>query len=150
MRGQLPADQGESEAGAGGEAGATAAAGAAPSRKPRTQLRIESVMITDAGHQLDLVTAGNLTEALPEDLTLPVQLNITVSGARPGQELQAAALFRRRAEPGWNALEPMTISPSGKGQFDLSTVPPAHYRIRLLALATDAVATLAGVTLPKR
>jgi len=149
MRGQLPADQAESEAGAVGESGATAAAGAAPSRKPRTQLRIESVMITDAGHQLDLVTAGNLTEALPEDLTLPVQLNITVSGARPGQELQAAALFRRRAEPGWSALEPMTISPSGQGQFDLSTVPAGEHQIRLLAWATDAGATLAGVTLPK-
>src|SRR5258708_25187533 len=106
MRGHLHAGQREPEAGAVGESGAPAAAGAAPSRKPRTQVRIETVLITDAGHQLDLVTLGHLTEALPEDLTLPVQLNITVSGPRPLQHLQATASIHPPAEPGWDDLEP--------------------------------------------
>jgi hypothetical protein len=149
MRGQLPADQAEPGAGAASESRGTPPAGAARSRTPRTQLRIDGVMITDASHERDLVTAGNLTEVPPDDVTLPAHLSITVSGARPGQQVQAAALFRRWAGPGWSVLEPVTIFPSGHAEFDLSAVPDGEHQIRLLAWATDAGARLAGVRLPK-
>lgn len=149
MRGQLPAEQVEAGGDVASQSGATAAVRAAPSPAARTQLSIDSVIITDASHERELVTTGNQTEVAPEDLALPVRLGITVTGARPGQQVQAAALFRRRAAPGWSALEPMTISSSGQAEFDLSAVPAGEHEIRLVAWATDAGASLAGLTLPK-
>jgi len=154
MRGQLLADRAEPEAGTAGETGATPAAEPAASarlgRAERVELRIDSATITDAAtHELNLIAAGHLTGTPPEDLTPPVRLNLTISGARSGQQIQVAAWFLRRAEPGWSPQEPVTISPSGQAEFDLSAVPMGEHQIRLLAWATDAGATLAGVTLPK-
>jgi hypothetical protein len=155
MRSQLglPAEQAEPQAGAAGAAGPTPAVepavGVAPSRAERAELRVDSARITDATHELDLITAGDLTEVPPEDLTPPVRLNLTVSGGRSGQQVQAAAWFRRRGQPGWSPQEPVTISPSGQAEFDLSSVPPGEHQIRLLAWGTDAGATLAAVTLPQ-
>ena len=155
MRGQLglPEDQAEPEAGAANQIGpATAAepaASAVPARAGRAELRIDSAKITDALHELDLIRAGNLIAAPPEDLRPPVHLSLTVSGGRSGQELRAAVWFRRRAGPGWSPHEPVTVPPSGHVEFDLSSVPPGAHQVRLLAWATDPGATLAAVTLPK-
>jgi hypothetical protein len=155
MRGQLspPQDQTEPEAGAASETGVTHGAEpaerAAPTPAGRAELRIDSATITDGSHELDLITAGDLTGTPPEDLTPPVRLNLTVSGGRSGQQLQAAAWFRRQAGPGWTPHEPAAISPSGQAEFDLSSVPPGEHQVRLLAWATDAGATIAAVTLPR-
>jgi hypothetical protein len=153
MHGQLPADQAEPEAGAASETGVTPAvepaASAQPSRTPRAELRIVSATIIDVARELDLITAdGGLAQAPPEDLTPPVRLNLTVSGARSGQQVRAAAWFLRQAEPGWSPQEPVVLSSSGQAEFDLSSVPPGEHQIRLLAWAADARATLAAVTLP--
>jgi hypothetical protein len=153
MHGQLPADHAESEAGAVGETGVTPAvepaASAEPSRTPRGELRIVSATIIDAAHELELIAVGGgLAETPPEDLTPPVHLNITVSGARSGQQVRAAAWFVRQAGPGWSPQEPVVLSSSGQAELDLSSVPSGEHKIRLLAWATDARATLAAVTLP--
>lgn len=155
MRSQLDVseDQGESEAGGASDAGVPLgkepAGSAAPARADRAKLRIDGATITDATHELDLITAGELTGIRPENLTLPVRLSLTVGGGRPGQQIQAAIWFRRQAEPGWSPVEPAAISPSGQAEFDLSSVPPGEHQVRLLAWATDAGATLAAVPLPK-
>jgi hypothetical protein len=155
MLGQLdqPPDKSTSEAGAAEETGAAPAAepaaGAASAGAARAELRIDSVTITDALQELNLITAGNVVAAVPEDLTPPVRLNLTVSGGRSGQQLEAAVWFRRQAAPGWSPQDPVSLSRSGQGEFDLSSVPAGPHDVRLLAWATDPGATLAAVTLPR-
>jgi hypothetical protein len=155
MLGQLdqPPDKATPEAGAAEETGAAPAAepaaSAAPARAARAELRIDSVTITDARRELNLIRAGHVVAAAPEDLTPPVRLNLTVSGGRSGQQLEAAVWFRRQAAPGWSPQDPVSLSPSGQGEFDLSSVPAGAHDVRLLAWATDPGATLAAVTLPR-
>jgi hypothetical protein len=116
------------------------------------KLRIDSATITDAAtHELNLIAAGRPSESSPADLdlVLPVRLNLKVTGARSGQQVQAAVWLLRQAGPGWSPVDPVTTSASGEAQFDLASVPAGEHRIRLLAWAADAGAALAGVTLPK-
>ena len=122
---------------------------AAPAEAGRATLRIESATVTDAFHELELIREGTVIVAPPEELRHPIQLSLTVSGARSGQQLRAAVWFRGRAEPGWSPHEPVTVSPSGQAEFNLSSVPPGGHDIRLLAWATDPGATLAAVALPR-
>ena len=56
----------------------------------RAELRIDSATITDAVHELDLITAGH-PSAAPPDGSRRVRLRFTVSGGRSGQQLRAAA-----------------------------------------------------------
>ena len=120
----------------------------APARAGRAELRIDSATITDAAHELDLITPDDSIAAPPDDLRHPVRLRFTVSGGRSGQQLRAAVWFRRQAEPGWSPHEPVIVPPSGQAEFDLSSVPSGGHDVRLLAWATDPGATLAAVTLP--
>jgi hypothetical protein len=149
MLGQLglPEDE-EAATGEPATAGEAAVSGT-PALAGRAELRIDSATITDAVHELDLITAGHPIAAPPDDLRHPVRVRFTVSGGRSGQQLRAAVWFRRQAEPGWSPDEPVIVSSSGQAEFDLSTVPPGGHDIRLLAWATDPGATLAAVTLPK-
>jgi len=124
-------------------------AAAAPRAAGRAGLRIDAALLTDAQQTLDLVRAGTAIAAAPDELTPPVQLSVTVTGARPGQQLRAAVWFRRTAEPGWSPAGPASVPESGRVQFDLSPVPPGGHDIRVLAWATDPVASLAAVTLPR-
>ena len=154
MLGQLdrPAGQADPEAGVADGAGAATTAEpavrTAPARAARAELRIDSATITDAVQELELIRAGHVVVAPAEDLRPPVRLRLTVTGARSGQHLQAAVWFRRPAGPGWSPHDPVRPSPSGRAEFDLSSVPPGGHDARLLAWATDAGATLAAVTLP--
>jgi hypothetical protein len=149
----LPEDKADSEAGAADQTGtATAAepaASTASARAGRAELGIGSAVITDALHELDLIRAGDLIAAPPEDLIQPVRLRLTVSGGRSGQRMRATVWFRRQGGPGWSPHEPVIVPPSGQAEFDLSSVPPGEHDVRLLAWATDPGATLAAVTLPK-
>ena len=163
MLGQLdrPAGQADPEAGVADGAAATTAesaartapaqaapARAAHARAARAELRIDSATITDAVQKLELIRAGHVVAAPAEALRPPVRLSVTVTGARSGQHLQAAVWFRRPAGPGWSPHDPVRPSPSGRAEFDLSSVPPGGHDARLLAWATDTGATLAAVTLP--
>lgn len=144
----------EDEADAAGRAGAApepaaaepVAASAAPGR---AELRIDDVTITEAGRELELISAGHLVTAPPGDLRHPVRLRFTVHGRRAGQQLRAAVWFRRSDGPGWSPQEPVTVPASGKAEFDLSSVPAGGHDLRLLAWATDPGATLAAVALPR-
>jgi hypothetical protein len=115
----------------------------------RAQLRIETATITDAAHSLNLLPADAAIAVLPEELMPPVRLSFTVRGARSGQQVKAAAWFRRHSQPGWSPSAPVIASRSGQAEFDLSSAPPGEHEVRLLAWATDAGSTLAAVTLPR-
>lgn len=124
------------------------AAGAVSARGDWTELHIDTATIIDARRERELISAGNVVAAPPEDLSPPVLLRVTVSGGRTSQELRAAVWFRRRAEPGWSPHDPVIVSRTGQAEFDLSSVPSGDHDIRLLAWATDPGATLAAATLP--
>ena len=125
------------------------AAAPAPPAPGRAELRIDGAVLTDAQQTLDLVQGGTAIPAAPDELTPPVQLSVTVTGARPGQQLRAAVWFRRTAEPGWSPADPVSVPESGRVQFDLSPVPPGGHDVRVLAWATEPVASLAAVSLPR-
>ena len=155
MRGQLGPAVDEADvadrAGAAAEPAAVepaehAAAGGAPER---ARLRIDSVTITDAADDVDLITDGHLVTAQPSDLHSPVRVRFTVHGGRAGQQLRAAVWFRRPDGPGWSPQDPVTVPASGQAEFDLSAVPPGGHDVRLLAWATDPGARLAAVSLPR-
>ena len=123
-----------------------AAGGGGPER---ARLRIDSVTITDAADDVDLITDGHLVTAQPSDLHSPVRVRFTVHGGRAGQQLRAAVWFRRPDGPGWSPQDPVTVPASGQAEFDLSAVPPGGHDVRLLAWATDPGARLAAVSLPR-
>ena len=123
-----------------------AAGGGAPER---ARLRIDSVTITDAADDVDLITDGHLVTAQPSDLHSPVRVRFTVHGGRAGQQLRAAVWFRRPDGPGWSPQDPVTVPASGQAEFDLSAVPAGGHDVRLLAWATDPGARLAAVSLPR-
>jgi hypothetical protein len=153
MLAQVGRPETSSDSGAGGvsrtaTAEKPAARDAAP-RQARAELRIDSVSITDALQELDLITGGRLIPARPRELRLPVRLRLTVSGGRSGQQLTAAVWFRRPAGPGWTPQDPVNLPRSGRAEFDLSLVPPGGHDIRLLAWAAGSGATMAAVTLPR-
>jgi hypothetical protein len=123
-----------------------AVGGGAPER---ARLRIDSVTLTDAADDVDLITDGHLVTAQPSDLHSPVRVRFTVHGGRAGQQLRAAVWFRRPDGPGWSPQDPVTVPASGQAEFDLSAVPPGGHDVRLLAWATDPGARLAAVSLPR-
>lgn len=152
MLGQLGVPEDEPDT--AGQAGAAADSGAAETvaasaPSGRAELRIDDVTITEAGRDLDLISAGHLAAAPPGDLRQPVRVRFTVHGGRGGQQLRAAVWFRRPDGPGWSPHEPAMVPASGQAEFDLSSVPAGGHDVRLLAWATDPRATLAAVTLPK-
>ena len=142
------AKAGHSESPGASKAGAVSRATSAASRTRRAELRIDSASITDASHEMGLITGGTLISKPPEELTPPVHLRLTVSGGRSGQQLKAAVWFRRRGAPGWSPQEPVDLPLSGQAEFDLSLVPSGGHNVRLLAWATEPGATMAAVTLP--
>jgi len=139
---------GQPEGPAASKAGAVSRIRSAATGTRRAELRIDSASITDASHELGLITGGKLISKSPEELRPPAHLRLTVSGGRSGQQLRAAVWFRRRGHPGWSPQEPADLPPSGQAEFDLSLVPSGGHNVRLLAWATDPGATMAAVTLP--
>ena len=139
---------GQPESPAASEAGAVSPARSAATGTRRAELRIDSASITDASHELGLISGGELISKPPEELRPPVHLRLAVSGGRSGQQLRAAVWFRRGGHPGWSPQEPVDLPPSGQAEFDLSLVPSGGHSVRLLAWATDPGATMAAVTLP--
>lgn len=131
-----------------GTRSAATGTGSAATGTRRAELRIDSASITDASHELGLITSGKLIPKSPDELRPPVHLRLTVSGGRSGQQLRAAVWFRCRGGPGWSPQEPVDLPSSGQAEFDLSAVPSGGHSVRLLAWATDPGATMAAVTLP--
>jgi hypothetical protein len=152
MRSQLDPPEDQAEPGAGAISPISTASGAeavpAVPAQAGTKLRIDSATLTDAVRELRLIRDGNLIGESGEDLTPPVRLELTVSGARSGRQVWAAVWFPREAEPGWSPHDPVVVPSFGQAEFDLSSVPPGEHNVRLLAWASSPGPTLVGVTLP--
>ena len=114
----------------------------------RAQLRIDSAAIIDAAGRADVVTAGAAVADPPTELAGPVRVVLTVSGARPGTQVQAVTRILRRDGPGWNPQGPVVVPDSGQAEFDLSAVPAGEHEMALIAWAPDVTAKLVSLTLP--
>lgn len=114
----------------------------------RAQLTIDSATIIDAAGRADLVTVGALAADPPRELVAPVRVILTVSGARPGTEVQAVTRILRPDDFGWNPQDPAVVPDSGQAEFDLSGVPAGEYELALIAWAPDATANLVSVSVP--
>ena len=115
----------------------------------RAQLTIDSAAIIDAVGRADVVTAGAVTADPPRELVAPVRVVLTVSGARPGTQVQAVTRILRPDDFGWNPQDPVVVPDSGQAEFDLSGVPAGEHELALIAWAPDAAANLVSVSLPK-
>jgi hypothetical protein len=115
----------------------------------RPSLRIDSATLIDAGGGSDVVKAGEPAADPRTELTAPVRVALTVSGAQPGTRLQAVARIQRPDAPGWNPCAPVVPSASGQAEFDLSPVPAGDHAMSLIAWAPDASAKPVSVRLPR-
>jgi hypothetical protein len=128
----------------------------------RGELTIGRVTLIDPGAQVglvaagtagaprvDVVTAGPAAEVPPAAPAGPLRVEITVSGARRGQEIQAVARVLPRSEPGWNPQDPVVIKGTGAASFDLSRLPAGQHDVALIAWAPDGSMQPAAVTLPE-
>jgi hypothetical protein len=128
------------------------AAAEPPAAEPaagRAQLTIDSATIIDAAGRADVVTAGALAADPPRELVAPVRVVLTVSGARPGTQVQAVARILRPDDFGWNPQDPVVVPDSGQAGFDLSGVPAGEHELALIAWAPDATANLVSVSVPR-
>lgn len=115
----------------------------------RAQLTIDSAAIIDAAGRADVVTAGALAADPLRELVAPVRVVLTVSGARPGTQVQAVTRILRPDDFGWNPQDPVVVPDSGQAEFDLSGVPAGQHELALIAWAADAAANLVSVSLPR-
>jgi hypothetical protein len=130
----------------------------------RGELRIGSVTVIDPGSQVgrmaagaggapavDVVSAGSAgaAQAPPAAPAGPLRVEITVGGARRGQEIHAVARVLPRGAPGWNPQDPVVIKGTGAASFDLSRLPEGRHEVALIAWAPDGSMAPAAVRLPE-
>jgi hypothetical protein len=115
----------------------------------RVRLTIDSAAIIDAAGRADVMTAGALAADPPRELVAPVRVVLTVSGARPGTQVQAVTRILRPDDFGWNPGDPVVVPDSGQAEFDLSAVPAGEHELVLIAWAPDPAADLVSVSLPR-
>lgn len=130
----------------------------------RGELRIGSVTVIDPGSQVgqmaagaggapsvDVVSAGpaGAEQAPPAAPACPLRVEITVGGARRGQEIHAVARVLPRGAPGWNPQDPVVIKGAGAASFDLSRLPEGRHEVALIAWAPDGSMAPAAVRLPE-
>lgn len=114
----------------------------------RAQLHLDSAVIIDATGQAVVVQAGALVANPPTELVAPVRVGVTVSGARPGTQVQAVTRILRPDRPGWNPQDPVVVHDASQAEFDLSRVPPGQYEMSLIAWAPGGAAKPVSVRLP--
>jgi hypothetical protein len=134
------------------EAAAEPPAAEPPAAEPsagRAQLTIDSAVIIDADGRADVVTAGALAADPLRELVAPVQVVLTVSGARPGTQVRAVTRILRPDDFGWNPQDPMIVPDSGQAEFDLSEVSVGTHEMVLIAWETEPTANLVSVSLPR-
>ena len=142
-----PGGPGQDAGGQARGAGSRPASGpAAPAGLPR--LRIDSAAIIDAASRADVVTGGALVPDPPAELVPPALVAFTVSGARPGTQVQAVARFRGRQRPGRNAADPVAVPASGRAEISLPRAVAGQVELTLLAWAPDGSARPVSVRLP--
>jgi hypothetical protein len=114
----------------------------------RVPLQIASAAVIGPTSRVDVVTAGSVAAAPLTDLTGPVRVDLTIAGARQGQEIHVVARVLREGQPGWNPQDPEVIRGSGQVSFDLSRLPAGQHDVMLVAWAPDGSANPAVVRLP--
>ncbi len=119
-----------------------------PPAPERTRLAIEMVTVMAANQTLDLKSGEAVTSDLAADLTAPVRVAFTVTGAGPGTPLQAVTRVLRPGTPGWNPQPPVALQGPGRAEFDLGDISAGQYELSLLAWAADATARPVSVRLP--
>jgi hypothetical protein len=130
--------------------------------RERGELRIGRVRLIDPGSQVgrvatgadgappvDVVTPGASAQAPPAAPAGPLRVEITVGGARRGQEIHAVARVLPRGAPGWNPQDPVVIKGAGSASFDLSGLPEGRHEVALIAWAPDGSMAPAAVRLPE-
>ena len=147
MREQVPgAAEPEAESEPGGEAAAARvtepAAAPAPAAevRERPQLRISKITVVGPVATAGAEAAGVAVTTSPGSPAEPPRLEMSVSGARPDQEIHAVA---RVFHPGgfeWNMRDPVVIRGAGVASFDLSGLPPGPQHLTLVAWAPDGTA----------
>ena len=141
----------------------------------RRELRIGGVTVIDPGSQVgrmatgaggappvdvaaagaggappvDVAAAGAAAQAPPAAPAGPLRVEITVAGARRGQEIHAVARVLPRGAPGWNPHDPVVIKGAGAASFDLSRLPEGRHEVALIAWAPDGSMAPASVRLPE-
>ena len=149
MRAQVPGDarpEKEPEPGAGTEAGEAAARATGPAVAPaagareRPQLRISAITVIGPAAAAGVVAADMAVTTSPGGPAEPPRIEITVSGARPDQEIHALARVSGPGESGWNLQEPLVINGAGVASFDLSPLPAGQHALALAAWAPDGTA----------
>jgi hypothetical protein len=98
---------------------------------------------------VDVVSAGAAAQAPPDAPAGPLRVEITVGGARRGQEIHAVARVLPRGAPGWNPQDPVVIKGAGAASFDLSRLPEGRHEVALIAWAPDGSMAPATVRLPE-
>lgn len=120
-----------------------------PLAAARPRLRIESAAFIDTAGSTDVVKAGEPAVDPRTELTAPVRVVLTVSGARPGTPVQAVTRIQRPDATGWNPRAPVALPDSGQAEFDLSPVPAGDHAMSLIAWAPDASAKPVSLRLPQ-
>ena len=101
------------------------------------------------GPPVDVAAAGAAAQAPPAAPAGPLRIEITVAGARRGQEIHAVARVLPRGAPGWNPQDPVVIKGAGAASFDLSRLPEGRHEVALIAWAPDGSMAPATVRLPE-
>jgi hypothetical protein len=135
--------------GAAGPAGRRAELRPARSRAARSQLQIGSAAVIAGSARADVVTAGSVATTPLTDLAGPVQLDLTVVGSRPDQEIHVVARVLREGAAGWNPHEPEVITGPGRVSLDLSRLPAGQHEVMVVAWTPDGSASPAVVRLPR-
>jgi len=148
MREQIPSAAGpEPRSEPGEETEATArltepAAAPAPvgQARERPELRISQITVIGPVATAGVQAAGVAVITGPGGPAEPPRIEISVSGARPDQEIHAVARVLQPGEPGWTAQHPVVIRGAGVGSFDLSGLPAGPQDLTLVAWAPDGMA----------
>jgi hypothetical protein len=132
-----PEPGGETETEAAARATEPAAAPAPPAgARERPELRISSVAIIGAA-AAEGVSADVAVTPSRADPAERLRIEITVSGARPDQEIYAVARALHPGESGGTLQDPVVIKGAGVASFDLSRLPPGRHTLTLVAWAPD-------------
>jgi hypothetical protein len=137
-------------AGAGAPEGGTAPAAApvAAQASERARLRIGRVAVIDPAGRVEMAGPGAPEGAARTDPPGPVRVEITIGGARRGQEVHAVARVLPAGDRGWNPHEPVVRKGAGPASLDLSGLPPGQHDVTVYAWVPDGTAEHAVLKLP--
>ena len=141
MREQVPGDA-PPEAESVPEAAAPTPAAPTPAAetRERPQLRISRIAVTGPAAIAGVEAADVVVTTSAAESAESPRIEISVSGARPDQEIHAVARVLHPGESDWDPQHPVVIRGAGVASFDLSRLPPGPHYLTLVAWAPDGTA----------